>query len=182
MKSIGDEIAAIFEPFQPLPIPTVYEGVQFRSRLEARWAVFFSAAQIRWAYEFEGYQLPSGWYLPDFWLPGLAAFLEVKPKRPTEEERARCIELGAVSGYRVFCAVGAPTLARDLRYDGSDNEVVIQLFGDGRYSAPYFACEVSPGRLDFAHLSKIESYELEWSDQAKHLERAVSDARTRRFW
>ena len=37
------------------PIETVYKGDRFRSRLEARWAVFFDAARIKWEYEPEGY-------------------------------------------------------------------------------------------------------------------------------
>lgn len=48
------------------PIPTRAYGCRFRSRLEARWAVFFTAAGWDWEYEPEGFDLPSGWYLPDF--------------------------------------------------------------------------------------------------------------------
>ena len=49
------------------PIETVYNGYRFRSRLEARWAVFFDAAGIEYQYEPEGFELPSGnYYLPDF--------------------------------------------------------------------------------------------------------------------
>ena len=33
------------------PIETVYNGYRFRSRLEARWAVFFDAAGIEYEYE-----------------------------------------------------------------------------------------------------------------------------------
>ena len=33
------------------PIETVYKGYRFRSRLEARWAVFFDALDIEWYYE-----------------------------------------------------------------------------------------------------------------------------------
>lgn len=33
------------------PIETVYKGYRFRSRLEARWAVFFDAQGIEWEYE-----------------------------------------------------------------------------------------------------------------------------------
>jgi hypothetical protein len=48
--------------------------------LEARWAVFFDALKIKWEYEPEGYELPDGmWYLPDFWLARLGAWLEIKP-------------------------------------------------------------------------------------------------------
>ena len=49
------------------PIETVYNGYRFRSRLEARWAVFFDALGVEYEYEPEGFVLPSGKrYLPDF--------------------------------------------------------------------------------------------------------------------
>lgn len=50
-------------------IQTEYAGYRFRSRAEARWAVFFRTAHIPFDYEREGFKLPSGAYLPDFWLP-----------------------------------------------------------------------------------------------------------------
>jgi hypothetical protein len=51
------------------PIETVYQGYRFRSRLEARWAVFFDTLGLRWEYESEGFDLgDAGWYLPDFWI------------------------------------------------------------------------------------------------------------------
>jgi len=39
------------------PIPTQYQGYRFRSRNEARWAVFFETLQLDWRYEVEGYEL-----------------------------------------------------------------------------------------------------------------------------
>lgn len=48
-------------------IETEYGGHRFRSRLEARWAVFFDALGIRYSYEPEGFSLKYGIkYLPDF--------------------------------------------------------------------------------------------------------------------
>jgi len=48
-------------------IETQYRGYKFRSRLEARWAVFFDACGYQWEYEPEGFALPCGtYYLPDF--------------------------------------------------------------------------------------------------------------------
>ena len=38
-------------------IETVYNGYRFRSRLEARWAVFFDAAGIKYEYEPEGFDV-----------------------------------------------------------------------------------------------------------------------------
>ena len=49
------------------PIETVYNGYRFRSRLEARWAVFFDALGVKYEYEPEGFDLGDGlYYLPDF--------------------------------------------------------------------------------------------------------------------
>jgi hypothetical protein len=58
--------------------------------LEARWAVYFDAMKLRWDYEHEGYTLVNGnRYLPDFWLPELDCFAEVKPFGFTREEFAK---------------------------------------------------------------------------------------------
>lgn len=61
-------------------IETVYNGYRFRSRLEARWAVFFDTLGVTYEYEPEGYELDDGTrYLPDFYFPEWACFGEVKP-------------------------------------------------------------------------------------------------------
>lgn len=65
-------------------IETVYNGYRFRSRLEARWAVFFDAAGIKYQYEPEGYKLSDGrMYLPDFYLPEADTHIEVKADTPS---------------------------------------------------------------------------------------------------
>ena len=80
------------------PIETVYKGYKFRSRLEARWAVFFDALGIEWEYEKEGYYLgDSLCYLPDFWLPKLDMFVEIKGNPPTYEERKKAFYLNKLS-------------------------------------------------------------------------------------
>jgi hypothetical protein len=73
------------------PIETFYRGYRFRSRLEARWAVFFEHCKQNYIYEDQGFVLPSGPYLPDFFFPEHQAFVEVKPliQLPT-----RCFEFG----------------------------------------------------------------------------------------
>lgn len=67
-------------------IETTYKGYRFRSRLEARWAVFFDTLGITWEYEKEGYVTSAGPYLPDFWLPDFRLFVEIKGQKPTEVE------------------------------------------------------------------------------------------------
>lgn len=60
-------------------IETTYAGCRFRSRLEARWAVFFDHLRIAWKYEHQGFETPDGLrYLPDFFLPAMRIFAEVK--------------------------------------------------------------------------------------------------------
>lgn len=65
-------------------IETTYNNYKFRSRLEARWAVFFDALGIKYEYEPEGFDLGDGiWYLPDFWLRirgDWGIWVEIKPR------------------------------------------------------------------------------------------------------
>lgn len=73
------------------PIETQYNGYLFRSRTEARWAVYFDAIGIKYEYEKEGYDLGElGWYLPDFWLPEYQTFVEVKGDQFKAEEYDKC--------------------------------------------------------------------------------------------
>jgi hypothetical protein len=72
-------------------IQTEYNGIKFRSRLEAKWAVFFDTAKIRYEYEPEGYETEEGGkYLPDFYLPDFDLYVEVK--RDTEEGIKEIVE------------------------------------------------------------------------------------------
>lgn len=74
-------------------IETRYKGYRFRSRLEARWAVFFDALNLEWEYEKEGYDLGDGtYYLPDFWLPELEIWYEVKGKLDWEEKKGQYVD------------------------------------------------------------------------------------------
>ena len=59
-------------------IQTHYAGCHFRSRLEARWAVFFDTLNIKWEYEKEGFTNGTDCYLPDFYLPATKTWVEVK--------------------------------------------------------------------------------------------------------
>ena len=60
-------------------IETFYNGYRFRSRLEARWAVFFDKAGIPYEYEEEGFTVCGIPYLPDFYLPSFECYVEIKP-------------------------------------------------------------------------------------------------------
>lgn len=92
-------------------IETAYAGYRFRSRLEARWAIFFDALEIPWLYEEQGYSLNHGrvWYLPDFRLPDYNVFVEIKPDVSviTERDKAAYCALSVESGMEVLVFVGS---------------------------------------------------------------------------
>ncbi|MBN6054558.1 hypothetical protein JYK22_21630, partial [Nonomuraea sp. RK-328] len=60
------------------PIETHYKGCRFRSRLEARWALFFDHIGARWDYEPQGFTINGRPYLPDFLLVDCGTWVEVK--------------------------------------------------------------------------------------------------------
>lgn len=74
-------------------IQTTYRGYRFRSRVEARYAVFFDALGLKWEYEKQGYALPSGPYLPDFWIREMDCWVEIKGEEPTSREKRLAQEL-----------------------------------------------------------------------------------------
>jgi hypothetical protein len=88
------------------PLETLYDGHRFRSRREARWAVFFKEAGIPAEYEEQGYDLgAAGWYLPDFRVNrGTHAdhFFEVKGVAPTPGELAKAEALCEQSKLPVY--------------------------------------------------------------------------------
>jgi hypothetical protein len=84
------------------PIETGYKGYLFRSRAEARWAVFYDALGVSWLYEPEGFELGDGIrYLPDFWLPRQGCWVEIKPSLQ-DAEREKVMRLAAHTGVFVF--------------------------------------------------------------------------------
>lgn len=86
------------------PIATSYRGYRFRSRLEARWAVCLDALGLDYEYEPQGYHTKVGPYLPDFYLPDLRVFAEVKPAILTDLEFNRAASLE----YPCLLLVGVP--------------------------------------------------------------------------
>jgi hypothetical protein len=91
------------------PIETKYKGYRFRSRLEARWAVFFDELGVEWEYEKEGYVLSTGErYLPDFWMPGGHMWIEVKGESPSEKYLEMLRNFSSDSNCGVLLVTGLP--------------------------------------------------------------------------
>lgn len=75
-------------------LPTWHDGVKYRSRLEARWSVFFKAIGTKAVYEPQGFVTDGTAYLPDFLIFAASGPLwaEIKPEwgvDPDGEERWR---------------------------------------------------------------------------------------------
>jgi len=105
---------AVPPPWPLRAIETYYNGHHFRSRLEARWAVFMDALNLGYRYEAEGYELDGLHYLPDFYIPAWDAFLEVKPLLPDDGAILKAMRLARASTRRVFMLIGE---ARPAGYD-----------------------------------------------------------------
>lgn len=89
-------------------IPTKYAGCFFRSRLEARWAIYFDAIGWGWNYEVEGFELDGGVrYLPDFWFPRFDLYAEVKREGAPDTEFAKA-EAFARAGKSILLLSGPP--------------------------------------------------------------------------
>lgn len=76
-------------------LETFYNGIKYRSRLEARWAVYFDHLGIKYEYEPEGFTDSMGSnYLPDFYLPDVyyrktvkkGIYIEIKPSSYVDEQ------------------------------------------------------------------------------------------------
>ena len=99
------------------PIETVYNGYRFRSRLEARWAVFFQVMKIAFLYEPQGFHLKDGTlYLPDFYLPHFNVYVEIKSCREKDDGKAVEFALsGAEKVPGILICYGDPA-DHDIRF------------------------------------------------------------------
>ncbi|MCI0356415.1 MAG: hypothetical protein L0099_15465 [Acidobacteria bacterium] len=102
-------------------IETWYNGHLFRSRLEARWAVWLDTLGIKYAYEFQGFSLDGEAYLPDFWLsfqsgevwaegtpPVAGYYLEIKPAPLTDHEEKLLSKLAQHTRHGAIAFAGDP--------------------------------------------------------------------------
>jgi hypothetical protein len=151
-------------------LPTMYNGIRYRSRCEARWAVVFDLLGWQHFYEIEGFSLPSGPYLPDFFLPDHDTFFEVKGSKPTYCETKRADELSAATQRIVVVSHGPPNphrdeWDRDLSVFYPEMDVNDEIYADwheggfvsGRHSG-HPKCSIDLGNL--AHLGSLR--DIEW--------------------
>lgn len=112
-----------------IPKPTWYNNYYFRSKLEAKWAVFFDRLKIKWVYEPEPFTCADGsQYTPDFFLPevylrdSLGVYLEIKPDGFSDSLYYRRIKSSLNNGNLVVLfgdPITATVEAQDSAYNGN---------------------------------------------------------------
>lgn len=142
-------------------IDTYYNGNYFRSRLEARWAVFFDLLKLQYKYEPEGYVLDTGeCYLPDFYFPTLDCYGEVKPDdcQPylIRQEIKYCPKLNCKE-YRE-ANWNAVLYHKDFhKWDMFSYHKGLLVFFGSPHVGPYFDIQpVDRGLVAFFHSTEIE--------------------------
>ena len=133
-------------------IETAYKGYRFRSRLEARWAVFFDTMGFEYQYEPEGFDLDGLLYLPDFYLPRVKMWAEVKPESFSEEETKKAQLLAKHTGKPVLMLIGPPDMKNYWAweylnyyiYDDKIDSLVKTIDGNGNdgrfFTSDYLLC------------------------------------------
>lgn len=168
------------------PIETKYAGYRFRSRLEARWAVFFDHLGVEWYYEPQGFEVDGERYLPDFFLPdvktsrGRGAWIEIKGRQPSYPSRdTRLAEKIAKYGdYDLFIAFGDLPLTQDSAPAGWMHG----FFDNGwdNYQLFYVESDGSVG-IDFMDRASSVS-DGYWTDSDhERINNALAKARSARF-
>jgi hypothetical protein len=121
--------------------PTVYRGIQFRSRLEARWASFFD--RLDWRYVYEPFDC-DGW-IPDFLLHlDTALLVEVKPAGSLRELRDHTKKIDASNASHEVLLVGALPLMCSQSW--SDSALGLLREGRNWSEAVIFDCDGRGGR------------------------------------
>ena len=168
-------------------IQTGYSGYRFRSRCEARWAVYFNSLGIEFEYEPEGFELPSGRYLPDFFLPQVNCFAEVKGSEGfSEHEIGKCKELSVMTGNNVILLDGPPKMRSYICfcYEGllcgeRDYESFDLVVGNAKIEEGRFYHQPNGG-LGIEDIGDIQARKID-SDYFTDEQKAVYKSRGARF-
>lgn len=94
--------------------PTVYKGIQMRSRLEADYAAHLDRNGEEWGYETECFASSDGQWLPDFRVSGADVLVEVKSAHLLELQDG---EDGAAAIDRIDAILKRMTIAWESRAD-----------------------------------------------------------------
>lgn len=117
-------------------IETNWKGYRFRSRLEARWAVFFESLGLEWEYEPEGYVAGKTPYLPDFRLKSFHdALFEIKPNLQANIDKEDEFALHYKDGFLVICGNPYPwEYGVFANVTGSDGKGILLPFPSAQFA------------------------------------------------
>lgn len=97
---------------------TAYKGIIFKSKLEATWAYYFDCIGIEWKYEPRVFRSDTNlWYKPDFFLPQIDLWAEVKCDNDLTQKELAKIKI-----------VMKQTRQRCILLDGEPRQVTFELF------------------------------------------------------
>jgi len=133
----------------PKGIPTIYKGYQFRSRLEAKWAVFFDLCEWNWEYEPVDFK---GW-IPDFALYGKdVVYVEVKPVVEFPKEVAEKIDKSMCDKEVLIVGQSNPIPCSSTHHEISLGWIR-EIYPDGSFwdEAAYGRWEEGKGKIGFCH-------------------------------
>lgn len=137
-RHISEDMPEVLARFGAKAIETQHAGIKFRSRIEARWAIFLDSLKLTWEYEAEGFDLGDGvWYLPDFWLAKLRLWVEIKGADPDEDACDKATRLAQQSGFPVYVFFGGITMPDSPTGPPS----AYAFFPDGTADNGYLWCE-----------------------------------------
>lgn len=176
----------------PQAIPTPHNGILYRSRLEARYAVFFHELHIMHEYETQGFKTESA-YLPDFVIFAATGtlWLEVKPTWDSDPDgivRFRQFAAKRPQPSRAALVIGLPGAGGGIVVIGGDESAIIPAQGPWEDdTCEWRPCPVGihfdltppgPFRTRFAEDGCDDKF---GGDGEEKLERAIAKARSARF-
>lgn len=163
-------------------IKTIYDGITYRSRTEARWAVFFKELSLDFKYEQERIEFEDGTtYLPDFYIEDFDCYFEVKGNDDNlvieEAKKAKQLSL---TGKKVLLAIGAPSpVTPNILYlnrtDGLEIEQILEdpdyrgrIMEDRRDKEVYWFSSEQKDTGSFSCICALSKPSPSWTDHDRY--------------
>ena len=168
-------------------IPTEYNDYTFKSRLEARWAIFFDELHIPYAYEPEGFELGAIRYLPDFhFTEGLflhnfgltqpsEIWVEIKPTpKIANDERQKIAAFVKQTDNHILRIGGQPDFNAPLMFIDHHPEA-------GWFNINVRWLELPDGRIGLVPTDQLNNDQLVKQTNTPRLRQAIKKARQADF-
>ena len=127
---------------------TFYAGIKMRSRLEARWAIFFDALELKWQYEPRTFRTPDGGYIPDFYIRARRPYwLEAKGKEPEERDYTRARAVETETRLKLRFLVGS---IPEFSVNGTLPHTTVRVYSGGKWRPAVWKAGWNPARVEDA--------------------------------